>query len=289
MSEVFEKLAKEETDEHIRKLAENKKVAMLAIIAPYVPYRVSPHRIIYAELETPEEFGVESFILRAKKLNVKKLYMLLHSRGGGVSSAYVITKALRKYFNEIKVFIPQLAASGATLIAIAANEIVMGEISRLSPIDVYVWGEEGGRSALALIRSFMKFNEIFERTPPEDIPYPYKSLIESIDPEELERMSGILKEVESYALTLLKMANYPEEKAKEIAEKLVYGFHSHYEVIDYTRAKELGLHVTWYEKYEDEWNLMRYWLGKYILRESPIHHILYTLPEAKKHEKQNTQ
>jgi ClpP class serine protease len=45
----------------------------------------------------------------------------------------MIAKTLRKNFSKIRVYIPHVAASGATLIAISADEIVMGEISRLSP------------------------------------------------------------------------------------------------------------------------------------------------------------
>ncbi|MCS7366255.1 MAG: hypothetical protein NDF52_00035 [archaeon YNP-WB-062] len=63
----------------------------------------------------------------------RTLELLLHSYGGGVDSAYMIAKTLRKNFSKIRVYIPHVAASGATLIAISADEIVMGEISRLSP------------------------------------------------------------------------------------------------------------------------------------------------------------
>jgi len=79
----------------------------------------------------------------------------------------------------------------------------------------------------------------------------------------------------------MKLAGY-KEKAGEIAETLVYGFPSHYEVIDYDRAKQLGLKVTWYENRIEEWKTMRRWLGKYILEEAGIHHIVYTLPEVSK-------
>jgi len=278
MSHAFERLAREEEDENIKKLADEKSVAMLAIIAPHVPYRISPRRVVYVELGTPEEFGIETFILKAKERGIRKLYLLLHSPGGGVSSAYVIAKALRKNFDDITVFIPQLAASGATLIAIAANRIVMGEISRVSPIDVLIWEDEGMKSALSLVKSFARLESRFERTPLEDISYPYRHLIESIKPEELERMHGVLTEVESYAHELLKMANYEENKAKEIAETLVYGFHIHFEVVSYERLREMGLNVVWYEDRREEWGVMRYWLGKYILEENPIHHIVYVFP-----------
>lgn len=287
MSGLYEIVTREEADKDILDFATSKNVAMLAIIAPYVPYRVSPERVVRAELGPPEELGIENFILKAKENGIDKLYLLLHSSGGGVSSAYMIGKALRKNFKEITAFIPQIAASGATLIAITANKIVMGEISRLSPIDVQLWSNDEMRSALALVRSFVKLEKKFERTPIEDISYPYRHLIESIDPEELERMSGILGEVEEYAFEFLSKAGYPEDKAREIAEKLVYGFHSHYEVIDFDKAKKLGLNVEWYENRKDEWDIMRKWLGKYLLEEAPIHHIVYAFPRrGKEHGKE---
>ncbi len=60
---------------------------------------------------------------------------MLQSYGRDVNSAYTIAKVLRKNFKNITVFVPQIAASGATLIAISADKIVMGELSKLSPID----------------------------------------------------------------------------------------------------------------------------------------------------------
>ncbi|MHA1593525.1 MAG: SDH family Clp fold serine proteinase [Candidatus Baldrarchaeia archaeon] len=277
-SGVFEGLIREEDNKEIIEFGKSDDAALLAIIAPHVPYRVSPERVVSVELGDAEEFAVEAFILRAKEIGVKKLYLLIHSPGGGVSSAYIIAKALRKNFEYLRVYVPQVAASGATLIAISGNEIIMGEISRLSPIDVLMWSGDRIKSALALLRSFYKLEEKYERTPPQDIPYPSRHLIESIDPEELERMTGILREVETYAMDLLTKAGYPSDKAKSIAEKLVYGFHSHYEVIDYEKAGKLGLNVKWYEDYREDWVKIKRWLGKYILEESPIHHVVYVLP-----------
>ena len=53
---------------------------------------------------------------------------------------------------------------------------------------------------------------------------------------------------------------------------------SHFEVIDYEKAKDLKLKVVWYRERREEWDIMRRWLGKYILEESPIHHIAYVFP-----------
>jgi len=191
----------------------------------------------------------------------------------------MIAKTLRNNFSKIRVYVPHIAASGATLIAIAADEIVMGEISRLSPIDVIYETENGKRiSALAYLRGFSKLQEMFKTTRKEDIPYPYLSLIESVNLATFEEFTGALEQVKEYAVELLKAAGYDDEKADFISDKLVYGPLTHYEVIDYEKAKNMGLKVRFYEEYRESWNIMRRWLGKHILRESGIHHIKYVIP-----------
>lgn len=240
--EVLE-VAKPKTDKKIKEFANKEKAAMLAIIAPYVPARISPTRRIRAELGPYEEFAVEDFVKKAKDKGCKKLILLLHSFGGGVDSAYVIAKLLREEFEEIITFIPQLAASGATLIALASNKIVLGKLGRLSPIDILIDYGDKIVSSLALIRAFGKLEEKFAKTDPDDISYPYRHLIESIDPTDLETKWGLLDEIESYATELLQKAGYNKEDAEKIAETLVWKFPSHISVIDLDVARSLKLKV----------------------------------------------
>ncbi len=276
--EVFE-LCLPEKDENIVKFSSERNVTLLAIISPHVPYRMSPSRILRAELATPEEFGIETFVEKAKELGyTDNLYLLLHSYGGDLNSAYTIAKVLRKNFKNIRVFIPQIAASGATLVAIAANEIVMGELSKLSPIDPLISTPRGRESSLATVRGFDKLNKKFEKTYRDDIPYPYQHLIESVDLTMYEERVGYLHMAKEYAYELLKMAGYSESDCERISEALVFDFPAHYYIIDFDKAKELGLKVKWYEDTIDEWKIMRRWLGKYILEESAIHHMVYVFP-----------
>jgi membrane-bound ClpP family serine protease len=282
--EVLE-LAEEEKDNVVREYATKNKIFLLCCIAPFKPLRVSPASVVYAELSPPEEFAVESFINKVKEVNIPRdnrtLELLLHSYGGGVDSAYMIAKALRKNFSKIRAYIPHVAASGATLIAISADEIVMGEISRLSPIDVIRVTQNGESiSLLAYLRGFLKLNEMFKTTRKEDIPYPYLSLIEDANLSTFEEFSGILSQVKGYAIELMKKAGYKDEEAEKISERLVYGPLTHSEVIDFEKAKEIGVRVRFYEEFRESWSIMRRWLSKYILEESGIHHIKYVIPEV---------
>ena len=63
------------------------------------------------------------------------LDLILHSPGGSPEAAEGIVSYLRSRFGHIRVIVPELAMSAATMIACAANEILMGKHSFLGPID----------------------------------------------------------------------------------------------------------------------------------------------------------
>ena len=64
-----------------------------------------------------------------------ELDLILHSPGGSVDAAESIVSYLRSRFSDIRVIIPHLAMSAATMIACAADKIVMGKHSFLGPTD----------------------------------------------------------------------------------------------------------------------------------------------------------
>lgn len=63
------------------------------------------------------------------------LDLILHSPGGSPESAEAVVSYLRSRFSHIRVIVPNLAMSAATMIACAANEIVLGKHSFLGPTD----------------------------------------------------------------------------------------------------------------------------------------------------------
>lgn len=69
------------------------------------------------------------------------LDLVLHTPGGSVTAAESIVDYLLKVFGgDLRVIVPQIAMSAGTMIACAANEIVMGKQSNLGPIDPQVNG-----------------------------------------------------------------------------------------------------------------------------------------------------
>ncbi|RIK05694.1 MAG: serine protease [Acidobacteria bacterium] len=79
------------------------------------------------------------------------LDLILHSPGGTAEAAEAIVEYLRGRFDEFRVIVPIAAMSAATMVAMAADEIVMGAHSQLGPIDpqLTIATPEGPRSAPA--------------------------------------------------------------------------------------------------------------------------------------------
>src|SRR5918999_5686210 len=76
-------------------------------------------------------------VLRAIQMTDQEvpLDLVLHTPGGLVLAALQIARAVRDHKAKVTVFVPHYAMSGGTLIALAADEIVMCEHSVLGPID----------------------------------------------------------------------------------------------------------------------------------------------------------
>jgi hypothetical protein len=81
----------------------------------------------------------------------RKLDLILHSPGGDGDAAEAICKYLCEQFDHIRVIVPLQAMSAATMMALLADEIVMGAHSQLGPIDpqLTVQTPEGTQQASA--------------------------------------------------------------------------------------------------------------------------------------------
>lgn len=152
------------------------------------------------------------------------LDIILHTPGGLVLAALQIARAIREHKAKVTVFVPHHAMSGGTLIALAANEIVMTKHSVLGPIDPQI----GQAPAASLIK-------VVEEKP-----------IGRIEDETLLMADVGRKAIEQLKLaaTDLLKGHIPDEKAAELAAKLSTGTWTHDYPIFFTAARELGLPVS---------------------------------------------
>jgi len=112
----------------------------------------------YIDINDSEE------ILRAIKLTDPQvpIDLILHTPGGLVLAAEQIAVALCRHPAKVTVFVPHYAMSGGTLIALAADEIVMDENAVLGPVDPQI-GNHPAASILTVLEQ-KSLNEISDET-----------------------------------------------------------------------------------------------------------------------------
>ncbi|MBI4116861.1 hypothetical protein HY449_03905 [Candidatus Pacearchaeota archaeon] len=277
LSEILDVDEEKDKDviEEIGTLTCKEEFIFLALIAPYYGVKVSPSRVLSASLGVSEEFGVEEAITKIKEqTNCKNLILMINSPGGYVKSSYKMARALRENFEKIIVFVPYEASSGGTLISLVGNEIVMGMMSQLGPIDP----SQGDTSALSIKRGFNFVMGELENVEEQDIPYPLKALSDKFSPDEFVSALSGLKMMEEYAQEILELGKMEKNKSKEISKQLVNGFHTHGQVINSAKARDLGLNIARDTMYKNERQVLRKWLAKYLLKGADKHIIRYYIP-----------
>ncbi|MBC7194503.1 MAG: hypothetical protein H5U37_02475 [Caldisericia bacterium] len=160
--------------------------------------------------------------------------LILHTPGGLVLAAEQIARALIRRKGKVTVFIPHYAMSGGTLIALAADEIVMDKNAVLGPIDPQI----GGFPAISILKAVEKknINDLEDQT----------LIAEKAMNQVYELAVEILSDKED---TLSK------EKIEYIAKELSSGKWTHDYPLTCERVKKLGLNVS-FDMPEDVYLLM---------------------------------
>ena len=103
---------------------------------------------------------VQGLMEAVSNIKERELDFILHSPGGSAEAAESLVEYLRMRFDHIRVFVPVAAMSAATMIALSADELIMGQHSQLGPIDpqFIISTPEGSRSApaKAILNQFEK-------------------------------------------------------------------------------------------------------------------------------------
>lgn len=150
--------------------------------------------------------------------------LILHTPGGIVLAAMQIARALRAHPSKVTVHVPVYAMSGGTLLALAANEIVMDSFSVLGPIDPQIVGVPA--ASVVEVKGQKAVNEI------NDLTLVLASISEKA-----------LKQVKAGALELIG-DRLPSEKAQRLVEELAGGHWTHDYALTAKEATELGLNIT---------------------------------------------
>jgi ClpP class serine protease len=176
----------------------------------------------YISIQDSEE------ILRAIKLTDDEvpIDLVLHTPGGLVLAAEQIAYALCRHPSKVTVFVPHYAMSGGTMIAMAADEIVMDENAVIGPVDPQL-GEMPAASILSVLDK-KDFNEIDDET-----------LIQAdIARKAIDQVQSTLKRI------VFARGKMDERKSEELARTLSSGKWTHDYPISVDEARSLGLTVS---------------------------------------------
>ena len=123
-------------------------------------------------------------------LSGKKLDLILETPGGSGEVAEDIVRLLRGKYEEIGVIIPGVAKSAGTIMAMAADEILMEPVSSLGPIDAQIAWQGKVFSAHALIEGFEKIKK--EVVDTGVLNRAYIPMLQGISPGELQNAENAL-------------------------------------------------------------------------------------------------
>jgi ClpP class serine protease len=165
-------------------------------------------------------------VLRAIRLTPDSvpIDVVVHSPGGLVLAAEQIARALHRHPAKVTVIVPHYAMSGGTMLALAADEILMDDNAVLGPVD------------------------------PQVGQWPAASIIKVAEEKPLERVNDetlILADVSRKAqkqvtefVTNVLLDDFPEERATHIAEQLTTGQWTHDYPLTFDALAQIGLPVS---------------------------------------------
>ncbi len=180
-----------------------------------------------------DEEDAEQILRWIRQYRDYPLELILHTPGGQLHSSIQIARALHRHPKNTKVIIPHYSMSGGTIIALAANEIVMDKDAVIGPIDPQI-------------------GDFLHGT------YPAPSWIYAADlkKEKADDTTLVMGDISRKALKLTrdvakellegKIQPDPagESRLDEVVEKLVSGEMIHSTPLSAGDAKEIGLPIS---------------------------------------------
>jgi ClpP class serine protease len=169
-------------------------------------------------------------ILRAIRLTPPEtpIDLILHTPGGLVLATEQIARALIRHPSKVTVFVPHYAMSGGTMLALAADEIVMDENAVLGPVDPQL-GNLPAASILR-VRADKPIGEVDDQT-----------LIMA------DIAQKAIAQVQRFVRTLLEdeipQKKISPDKIDSIIEAITTGRVTHDYPITVEEAKEMGLPI----------------------------------------------
>jgi hypothetical protein len=215
--------------------------------------------IIHDERMSEDSVGKSTIAeaLRAIRLTPAgtDLDIILHTPGGEALGAAQLVHALKDHKGRKTVFVPCMAFSAGTILALTADQIVLSDFATLGPIDVQLPTASSARNlSLWVNKPENKLDKIEIVYIQDEIGQrpaaALKSLLQHKRPRDID--DRLLKDAvyardripEDHARAVASMrGNYSRARAERIARTLNDGYLSHGFPIMYEEARKIGLNV----------------------------------------------
>lgn len=185
----------------------------------------------------------------------EQLDVVVSTNGGSIQAARQLLFLLREFTDKLNVLVPRRARSAGTLLCLGADELVLGPLAELGPIDANMGAEmstesgvHGGMISAEDIRLFRAMaREWFHVDGPDDGIQLLALVASRVSPTSISSLYRFDKMVRAIAEEILETQMTGEENADKraaIIGQLVEGYQSHDAVISRKDARALGLRVT---------------------------------------------
>jgi len=188
----------------------------------------------------------------------RKLDLFIYSLGGDTITPWRLVHLLREFCDKFGVLVTYKAHSAATLLAIGADEIVMGPLGELSPIDPTITTpfnpphpenptEPKVEISIEDVMSFVNLaKEKVGLSDQENLVRAFEKLIERTHPLALGgvyRSHALIRLVAEKLLRLHIKNKGKSQRIRQIVDKLAEKLYYHAYLISRAEAEELGLNI----------------------------------------------
>jgi len=179
--------------------------------------------------------------------------LFLYARGGNLMAPFRMVHLIREFCEKFNVIVPYRALSAATLLSLGADEILMGKMGELSPIDPTTGHpfnpqdpiKPGHRIPINVedVTSFLTFaKEKANLSKEKDIDV-FRILTSNIHPLALGNIERGYEVIRQLAPKLLEFHMKDKEKIKNIVESLTESKVHGYLITRHEAKKEIGLNI----------------------------------------------
>lgn len=197
--------------------------------------------------------------------------LIIESPGGDPNAAETLVHTLLSKARHLRVVVPQAAKSAATLISLAADEILMSNTSELGPIDPQVSIPTVLGYQYRPAQAFLNGLEMIKKEHANGQPLnsAYLPFLQGVDAALIDFCHKSIEHSKRLAIKWLSRSMHKNNplKAKRIAETLINidKYPNHGSVISYEEAISMGLNIVYKSDVDEDWQIMWRLYTRYLV------------------------